>query len=285
MSRPVWRDGRLEDAAQAGQARATSWGVFTTAGCDHGRPLLWDRHRRRLTASLTCLGAPALELPTEAAMAALLAATGHTGPARLRCQALGSEDSLRCQALVGSEDSRHESSDPKAWHLEAAVGDPGPVGPEAPPLSLAVVRRPAAPPLVGHKTLARLPWDLAAADARAAGADDALLVDSGERVLETSVANLWVVRRGRLLTPPAPERCLPGIMRCWLLEHASDAGLDVAEADLCLTDVEAADEIWVTNAVVGVRRVARVGERRWSSWPAFARLSALVLPAPAWPGR
>lgn len=277
MSRPVWRDGRLEDAAEAGQARAASWGVFTTAGCDRGRPLLWDRHRRRLAAGLKRLGAPALELPTEAAMAALLAASGRAGPARLRLVAW--------RQAAGSEDSPHGSSDPTAWRLEAATGDPGPVGPEAPPRSLAVVRWPAAPPLVGHKTLARLPWDLAAADARAAGADDALLVDSGERVLETSVANLWVVRRGRLLTPPAPERCLPGTMRGWLLEHACDAGLDAVEADLRLTDVETADEVWITNAVVGARRIASVGERRWSEWPTFAQLSALPLPAPAWPGR
>lgn len=264
MSAPVWRDGRIDDGVEAPDRRAASRGAFTTAGCDHGRPLLWNRHQRRLAGSLELLGAPPPALPSEAEMAALLEACGRSGPARLR--------------LVGWQDDRR-------WRLEAAVGDARSVGPDASAVALEIVCWPAAPPLAGHKTLDRLAWELAADGARAAGADDALLVDAAGRVLETSVANLWVVRGGRLLTPPAPARCLPGVLRGWLLEHAHRAGLTAAEADLELAELEHADEVWITNAVVGVRRVARVGDRTWTAWPVFARLARLHLPAPGWPGR
>ena len=262
MSRVVWLDGRLTTTDATADRRPCGLGAFTTAGCDHGRPLFWDRHRSRLGASLEHLGAPALELPSQGAMSELLAADGRHGPARLRLKGWRTED---------------------GWRLEASAADPGPVGPDAPPLNLAVLRWPGEPPPAGHKTLARQAWDRAASAARAAGADDALLVDDRGRLLETAVANLWLAHGPRLLTPPAPGRCLPGIMRGWLLEHAAEAGLAAAARDLTLDDLGAADEVWVSNAVVGLRRVARVDARTWGAWPVFDRLAALALPAPAWP--
>jgi branched-subunit amino acid aminotransferase/4-amino-4-deoxychorismate lyase len=244
------------------------WGVFTTAGCDGGRVLLWERHAPRLERSLAALGAdPDLVLPDRDALERLLEHDGLDGSARLRVVA------------------RRRAPD-VAWSVEAsAVAVPSDqVGPDAVPQRLRVVRWEAAPPLAGHKTLARLPWDHARETVRAHGADDALLVDAAGRLLETSFANLFMRFGDRLVTPPAPGRCLPGVLRGWLLEHALSAGFAIDERDVTLEELEVADELWLTNAVLGVRRVGSVNDRTWRRWDGFSRLRTVGVPAPGWPG-
>ncbi len=264
----VWRDGDLVDV-RAGAVTTPAWvgwGVFSTVGCDHGRPLLWERHRCRLLSSAAALQ-PGLvpTLPSEPELLELLAAERRTGPARLRVV-------LR------------RSGPDRPWTVEASAAAAGTVGPTQPPQALRTVRWRSAPPWTGHKTLARLAWDHARESVRAGGADDALLLDAEGRLLETSVANLMVRHGDVVATPPAPQRCLPGILRAWLVESLPRLGLAVRERDVSLDELAAADEVWVSNAVVGVRRVAAVDDLRWTLHPVYERLTELGVPAPGWPG-
>ena len=71
-------------------------------------------------------------------------------------------------------------------------------------------------------------------------------------------------------------------MRADLLEHAGALGLQVFECDLAEADIFGADELWISNAVGGVRRVASVAGREWRSWSFFERLIRLDVPAPGW---
>src|SRR5258707_1248373 len=70
---------------------------------------------------------------------------------------------------------------------------------------------PFAPGLLGrHKTTSRLAWDLAREEARAAGADEALLVSPTGEVLEGAASNVFVVRDGGdVVTPPLAADVLP----------------------------------------------------------------------------
>ena len=257
-----WRNGRIEDEP-AEAAAPTDWGAFTTAGCDRGRPLLWSRHLLRLSATLANLGAvndPVL--PTEIELCDLLDAAGLEGPARVRVVA--------------------RRVDPLLWNIEASASSCDAVGPETRPTRLMVQQWPSAPPLAGHKTLARLPWDLAREKAQQQGYDDVLLTDSEDNLLETSVANVWVLKNGVLRTPPAPDRCLPGVMRGWLLENLHRADLVAEVGELALDDLVSAEEVWLSNAIVGVRRVGGIGEEQWRDWPRFDLLNNLGVPAPGW---
>lgn len=259
----VWRNGRIDGNHEIGAPDPAVWGAFTTAGCDHGRPLLWSRHSRRLLASLTVLGAnDGVQLPSEAQLRELLNVTGLAGPARLRVVVRRIESSL--------------------WEVLASARPCGAVGPEQKPATLEVQRWSSAPRLAGHKTLARKEWDLAGKRAQNAGCDDALLLDAADRLLETSVANLWVVRDGAVRTPRAPDHCLPGVMREWFLENLGRAGIEATVCDLTLSDLAFADEVWLTNAVIGVCRVGAVGDQRWRDWTYFGRLETLGIPAPGW---
>lgn len=260
----MWKDGHLEEAEGCVAPVDSGWGVFTTVGCDLGQPLLWLRHRARLQTSLGQLGDDGeTALPDAPGLSELLAANNLAGHARLRVVA-------RRPARTG-------------WTVEAEVSRCRCDGPESRPVWLEIERWPAAPPLIGHKSLSRMAWDLARQRATSRGADDALLVDHSGSVLETAISNVWVVRDGVVATPPAPECCLPGVMRGWLLEELAGSEFSTEVRRISEDEMALADEIWVSNSIVGVRRVGRLENSRWEEWPVFDRLRRIGIPAPGWP--
>ncbi len=70
-------------------------------------------------------------------------------------------------------------------------------------------------------------------------------------------ANVFLVKNGQLYTPALSEGCVDGIMRRVVLQCAAGLGLDTHEHPLQLDWLETADEIFVTNAVQGIRWVKR----------------------------
>lgn len=89
------------------------------------------------------------------------------------------------------------------------------------------------------------------------GAGEGLYVSREGHVLEGVSSNVFVVNDGILLTPPV-EHCLPGITRGRVLELARDASISAAEAPLEWAALTGAEEVFVTNAVQGLRRVAKI---------------------------
>jgi para-aminobenzoate synthetase/4-amino-4-deoxychorismate lyase len=82
-----------------------------------------------------------------------------------------------------------------------------------------------------------------------------LLVRDDGVVLETSRANLFAIREGRVLTPPLDGEILPGIARRHLIEVAEECFFEVAEEQLSLADLASADEVFLTNSLRGVEPV------------------------------
>lgn len=130
--------------------------------------------------------------------------------------------------------------------------------PPADPLALAVAqstRRNEASPLARMKTLCYLDNIIARREAVAAGADDAVLLNTQGRVAETTVANIFCLIGGGLVTPPVAEGALPGVMRAEVIRLARAEERPITPAEL-----EEAGEIFVCNAL-GVRPVVRVNGR------------------------
>jgi branched-chain amino acid aminotransferase len=82
--------------------------------------------------------------------------------------------------------------------------------------------------------------------------DDALVLNSFNNIAETSIANIFLVKGKQLLTPALEEGCVGGVVRRWILERYA-----VTECPVQLEDILAADEVFLTNAIYGVRWVAQ----------------------------
>lgn len=97
-------------------------------------------------------------------------------------------------------------------------------------------------------------------EARAAGAFDALLSMASEQLVSGAMTNFFMVRAGKVLTPPVDRAGVAGVMRQVVLRECSALGIVAIEQSLRAHDLETADEAFVTNARIGVVPVRRVGE-------------------------
>lgn len=98
---------------------------------------------------------------------------------------------------------------------------------------------------------------LARREASQRGADEALLLDQQGFVAEGSGENIFVVRDGAVLTPPAAT-VLPGITRASVMTLAQDLGLPVYEQPLTRNAVYEADEVFFTGTAVEVTPIVEV---------------------------
>jgi branched-chain amino acid aminotransferase len=102
---------------------------------------------------------------------------------------------------------------------------------------------------------------LAVREARAGGAQEALVVDARGNVVEGATSNVFVVRAGRLATPPESAGILSGITRAHILSGARALGIPVDERELPLDDVYGADEVFITSSIRELVPVVRVDHR------------------------
>lgn len=112
------------------------------------------------------------------------------------------------------------------------------------------------PLITGNKCLNYLDNHLARTQAAEQGYDDALFVDQDGTVSETCRANIFFYKDGILQTPDLSCGLLNGIIRQWVMERYP-ARTGVYTYD----DLLAADSVFVTNSVIGVRPVTRIGGR------------------------
>jgi 4-amino-4-deoxychorismate lyase len=128
------------------------------------------------------------------------------------------------------------------------------------------------PALAGLKHLCRLEQVLAHVELRGHDVEQGLLLDATEHVVGGSSSNVFAVRGGELLTPAVTRNGIAGVMRRVVLGTAPQVGLVSREADLTLHDLNDADELFVTNAVIGIWPVAQLDERAFARGPVTVRL-------------
>lgn len=215
-------------------------GLFETMPVERGIALGAARHRERMLASCRALGMP--EPPPgawENGLARCLAGTGAVA------------DVLRVTWTRGPAGARgyapSESDGPPRLLVAAYQAAPRLVA------RAALITGLTPGDLARHKTISAMGYVVAAARARALGAGEAILVDDQGRVLEAAGSNVFVVRAGVVSTPPLERPILPGIGRGRAIE-----ALGALEVDISVAELRAADEIFLTNAVAGVVRVAAV---------------------------
>lgn len=87
-----------------------------------------------------------------------------------------------------------------------------------------------------------------------------LILDGGEEVLEASRANVFVVEREALVTPPADGRILPGVARARAIEAAHRLGIELREESIALKRLKAAGQAFLTGSIRGIEPVKSVDE-------------------------
>ena len=132
------------------------------------------------------------------------------------------------------------------------------------------------PVLAGIKHLSRLENVMAAAEATAAGAFDALLLDGAGHLISGAMSNVFLVRDGKIRTPRLDRCGVAGVMRGVVLRECAALGIAAGDARVTLDGLLAADEVFITNARLGVVPVLRVGEHSFRMTTVARRLRAHI---------
>jgi 4-amino-4-deoxychorismate lyase len=131
------------------------------------------------------------------------------------------------------------------------------------------------PQLAGIKHLNRLEQVLASAEWQDSGVAEGLMLAADDRVIGATAANLFFVRGGQLHTPEIRDCGVAGVMRQQVLSAARSLGIVAVVDDFQLSDLRDADEIFLTNALTGIRAVSELqGHGAWPHGELTRALSA-----------
>jgi branched-chain amino acid aminotransferase len=213
-------------------------GLFETLAVFNRQPIWLDDHLERLAAGSALMGFDCDRSLIDGAIARVLAEASH--PHGILRITLTRGPGVRGLAANGLRPSLLVTLSPWA---------PGTL---FTPVKLVTspIRRNETSPASRLKTLSYADNILAAREAAAAQGDDALFLNSKGEVASTTIANLFILRDGRLATPPDSAGILPGIARKKLLALAKGEERPIEPAELKL-----ADAVILTNSLRLIRPV------------------------------
>jgi branched-chain amino acid aminotransferase group I len=101
---------------------------------------------------------------------------------------------------------------------------------------------------------------LAKIEGNNANADDAIMLDKDGYVSETNATNIFLVKKGRVVTPHA-DYCLPGITRATVMDLVAKESIILEERRVSLSEFHTADEVWTTGTMGELSPVVKIDGR------------------------
>ncbi|QKG79360.1 aminotransferase class IV [Tenuifilum thalassicum] len=96
------------------------------------------------------------------------------------------------------------------------------------------------------------------------GLDECVVLNEKGRIAESISSNIFIVKKGEIFTPGVGEGCIPGVMRKVVINLAKKIGYNVYDDVAINTKVfNNCDEVFLTNAITGIRWVLGVGINRY----------------------
>ena len=243
----IWCNGKIAPAETSGLAWSDRGfllgdGVFETIALKNQQICHWDAHWTRLGSALSYFSLPA-SYDQNTIKAAIL---------ELAMDVQATEAAIRITVSAGAGGrglAPQAISDP-TWVVSLS-----PRSPSSPTLALAqvAVTRTAGNPSSMYKTLSYIDNIMAR---RLANGDEAFMLNQYGRLSCAAAGNIFLLANGELLTPALSEGALNGIIRGVILSTGAIAGFTSREARLTLSDMKAAEAIFITNSLVGAQSVS-----------------------------
>ena len=212
---------------------AHGFGIFETIKLSQGRLCFWEAHWQRFYDSAVDLGLP-LDHTPEAALAAIRELVQAEGlrDGTVKISLLKEGTGARCYVYA-----RPAMAPTTSVRLQLTTKHP--------------LNEHSC--LAGHKTHNYMENMLLLESARAEGFADVLRVNTAGVLAETTVANLFFIKQGRLCTPALSTGILPGVIRAEVIQVADSLGVPVEEGSYTPAVLQAAEAVFLTNSSVGIR--------------------------------
>ncbi|MGC0152172.1 aminodeoxychorismate lyase [Chromobacterium vaccinii] len=243
-------------------------GVFRTMQLRHGRPWMWRWQYARLADDAARL---ALTLPDEQQLLDELMALGREYPLAVGKIVISRGVGARGYAMTGAgAPTRIVSVTP--WD-----GYPAECGERGVTARWCELRLSLQPRLAGVKHLNRLESVLARSEWSDPSIREGLLLDQDGWLAEGTMSNVYLLRDGEIQTPLLDRCGVNGAVRDWLTGNVSNFGLKFSEKRLFAADLIDAEAAFLSNSLIGIWPLARLGERVWLSSPLLQALRQALL--------
>lgn len=130
--------------------------------------------------------------------------------------------------------------------------------------------------LAGMKHLNRLEQVLAQLEWSDTTIGEGLLLDTEGELVSSTAGNVFIGRNDMLLTPDLRYCGVHGVMRSQVLRAAAELRIPTSVEPLWPRDLDSATEVFITNAVRGIRPLAALGSLRWETGPLARKLIAAL---------
>ncbi len=252
----VWVNGIVSDVVSVGD-RSFQYGdgCFTTMLTKNGKVQHWEMHVERLEA---CLNVLAIPLPdwqqVEEWMALALLADTKAGLKIHITRGEGGRGYSPSQVTKPNVTISHFAFPVHyaQWQAEGLA------------LGLCSKRMGLNPMLAGHKHNNRLEQVLLKDEMDKAGYSDGLCLDIHGHIIETTSANIFWVKGETLYTPSLDNAGVAGIARKTILNVAVECGMKVVMGDFELDHLDNAEEVFISNALLGVAPIIQVGHNQYA---------------------
>jgi branched-chain amino acid aminotransferase len=240
-------------------------GLFETMRVYDGEPFQWTAHRERLQRGADLLR---LHLPYDKKT------LRHYAAELVRANRMP-EAILRMQLTRGRGDRGYGIQGANEPSLTMTLHPVPTSSRQNQPrwrLTTATTRVASRDPLLAYKTCNRLTSILARVEAENLGAEEALLLNENDLVVETSSANIFWLADGIVCTPPLNTGALPGITRLVVLDLCQILHQQAREKTAPLEEIKRADSVFLTLSSWGIVEAAALDEVQFAESPLVALL-------------
>jgi branched-chain amino acid aminotransferase len=93
--------------------------------------------------------------------------------------------------------------------------------------------------------------------------NDAIVLNNHNRVCETTIANVFIIKKGNISTPSLSEGCIAGVMRKSILQTLDVKEINVNETSITEEILLDADEVFFTNSMYNIRWVSNIENKMY----------------------
>ncbi|HLL44018.1 MAG TPA: aminotransferase class IV [Segetibacter sp.] len=109
-----------------------------------------------------------------------------------------------------------------------------------------------------------LPYAMAAIWAKKNKLNDCLLLNPYDNICDSTIANIFIVQNNLIKTPAIAEGCVNGVARSYLIDRCKKDNIAISETTISAQDLLHASEVFLTNAVAGIKWVKQLGEQTYN---------------------
>lgn len=234
-------------------------GLFETMKLMNGRILLDEFHFERLYAGMKVLKMEAnFSLKKEKLQREILALCKKN-----RCEDLAR---VRLTVFRGNGGLYDENQSPgytiECWPLDSSVNE---LNTNGLVIDIFPDARKSNDKFANLKSSGSLPYAIAAVYAKENRLNDCLILNTNGSIADSTIANIFLISGEKIITPALSQGCVAGVMRRHLNEILKISGKKVEETAVTIDDVLDADEVFLTNAIKGIRWVRQFREKTYTN--------------------